>query len=159
MAQWLVGMPAETHLSLLAMVLGGGFDRVSPDLRICFAHGGGSFAYWLGRMDNAWHQRRDIVGTSEFPPSHYVGRFSVDTVVFDTRPLRLLIDTLGQDHVMLGSDYPYPLGEQVPGTVIRSAALTDEARTALLSTNAARFLGETTATATALTPAGVGGTA
>jgi len=159
MAQWLVGMPAETHLSLLAMVLGGGFDRVGPGLRICFAHGGGSFAYWLGRMDNAWHQRRDVVGTSEHPPSHYVGRFSVDTVVFDPRPLRLLIDTLGQDHVMLGSDYPYPLGEQVPGTVIRSAALTDQARTALLSANAARFLGEIDSVRTDLAPAGAGGTA
>ncbi len=57
MAQWLTGMPAETHLSLLAMVLGGVFDDLPSSLRICFAHGGGSFAFWLGRMDNAWHQR------------------------------------------------------------------------------------------------------
>jgi aminocarboxymuconate-semialdehyde decarboxylase len=50
MGQWLVGMPAETHLSLLAMILGGVFDRLPGSLRICFAHGGGSFAFWLGRV-------------------------------------------------------------------------------------------------------------
>ena len=59
MARWLTGMPAETHLSVLAMILGGAFDRVPESLRICFAHGGGSFAFWLGRADNAWHRRGD----------------------------------------------------------------------------------------------------
>ena len=76
MAQWLVGMPAETHLSILAMILGGVFDEVGNDLRICFAHGGGSFAFWLGRVENAWHRRRDVVGTSAQPPREYVGRFT-----------------------------------------------------------------------------------
>ena len=61
MARWLTGMPAETHLSILAMILGGVFDRVPETLRICFAHGGGSFPFWLGRADNAWHRRGDVV--------------------------------------------------------------------------------------------------
>jgi aminocarboxymuconate-semialdehyde decarboxylase len=68
MARWLVGMPGETHLSILSLILGGGFDRLPPHLRLCFAHGGGSFPYWVGRMDNAWHQRPDLIATSEFPP-------------------------------------------------------------------------------------------
>jgi aminocarboxymuconate-semialdehyde decarboxylase len=141
MAQWLTGMPAETHLSILAMVLGGVFDRVDPALRMCFAHGGGSFAMWLGRMDNAWHQRPDVIATSEHPPSHYVGRFSVDSVVFDERALRLLVDTLGHAQVMVGSDYPYPFGERPAGAVVRSATfLDDDARTAILTGNARRFL-------------------
>ena len=67
MAQWLIGMPAETHLSILAMILGGVFDQVDESLRICFAHGGGSFAFWLGRVENAWHKRRDVIGTSPVP--------------------------------------------------------------------------------------------
>ena len=87
MARWLTGMPAETHLSILAMILGGVFDQVDESLRICFAHGGGSFAFWLGRMDNAWRARNDIIGTSAEPPSHYVRRFYVDSVVFDERAL------------------------------------------------------------------------
>jgi aminocarboxymuconate-semialdehyde decarboxylase len=143
MVRWLAGMPAETHLSVLAMILGGVFDQVPASLRICFAHGGGSFPFWLGRADNAWHRRGDVVrGRSEQPPSHYVDRFSVDTVVFEPAALRLLVETMGAERVMLGSDYPYPLGERPVGQVVRSADfLTDRQRDLLLAGNAARFLG------------------
>lgn len=143
MAQWLTGMPAETHLSILALILGGVFDRVSPDLRLCFAHGGGSFAFWLGRVENAWHRRSDVVrGASEHPPSHYLDRFYVDSVVFDAPSLRLLVDVMGEDRVVLGSDYPYPLGERPVGQVVRKADfLTAEQREKIMSTNALRFLG------------------
>ncbi len=142
MAQWLVGMPAETHLSILAMILGGVFDQVGNDLRICFAHGGGSFAFWLGRVENAWQQRRAVVGTSARPPREYVDRFSVDSAVFDPSALRLLVDVLGAGRVMLGSDYPYPLGEANAGTLIRtSPLLTDPERDLLLAHNAAAYLG------------------
>ena len=142
MAQWLIGMPAETHLSLLALVLGGVFDRVGPELRICFAHGGGSFPFWIGRMDNAWHERHDVVGTSALPPSGYLDRFLVDSGVFDERALRLLVDTMGAERVLLGTDYPYPLGEQAAGSLIRGASfLTDAERDLLLGGNAVAFLG------------------
>jgi len=143
MAQWLVSMPQETHLSITAMILGGAFDRLPRSLRICFAHGGGSIAFALGRMDNAWRERPDVIGTSEHPPSHYVDRFSVDTVVFDHRTLRYLIDVMGADQVMLGSDYPYPLGERPAGSIVRdNALLTDSERDALLRRNALTFLGQ-----------------
>lgn len=142
MAQWLTAMPAETHLSILAMILGGVFDRVDQSLRICFAHGGGSFAFWLGRVENAWHRRHDVVGTSEHPPSRYLDRFSVDSVVFDQRALRLLVDTLGADRVMVGSDYPYPLGERPAGAVVRTSEHLDAVtRHKIYRGNAERFLG------------------
>lgn len=142
MARWLVGMPAETQLSIMAMVLGGVFDRLPSSLRICFAHGGGSFAFWLGRLENAWHRRHDVVGTSEHPPSHYLDRFSVDSVVFDERALRLLVETFGAERVLLGSDFPYPLGERPAGAMVRKAGfLSDAARAQLLGENAAAFLG------------------
>ena len=142
MAKWLVGMPAESHLSILAMILGGVFDRVDDRLRIGFAHGGGSFAFWLGRMENAWHRRNDIIGTSEYPPSHYLGRFYVDSVVFDDRALRLLVDTVGPERVMVGSDYPYPLGERPAGGVVRTSEFLDEeTRALILRGNAERFIG------------------
>jgi aminocarboxymuconate-semialdehyde decarboxylase len=142
MAQWLAGMPAETHLSLLAMILGGVYDRVPETLRICFAHGGGSFPFWLGRFENAWHQRQDVIGTSEYPPSHYVGRFSVDSVVFLPAALRVLVDTLGSGQIMVGSDFPYPLGERPVGSVVHRAGFLDEAqRAAILHDNARRWLG------------------
>lgn len=142
MAQWLVGMPAESHLSILAMILGGTFDRVDERLKIAFAHGGGSFAFWLGRMENAWHRRHDVIGTSEYPPSHYLGRFYVDSVVFDERALRLLVDTIGRDRVLVGSDYPYPLGERPVGEVVRKSEFLDSTTRSLITHgNAERFLG------------------
>ena len=142
MAQWLTGMPAETHLSILALILGGVFDRIGDSLRIAFAHGGGSFAFWLGRVENAWHERNDVVGTSKFPPSHYLGRFYVDSVVFDERALRLLVATIGPEKIMLGSDYPYPLGERKVGEVIRKSSFLDSTTRAMLTrSNAVRFLG------------------
>jgi aminocarboxymuconate-semialdehyde decarboxylase len=123
-------------------VRGGVFDDVSADLRICFAHGGGSFPFWLGRMDNAWHQRRDAVGTSALPPSAYTGRFSVDSVVFDPRALRLVVDTLGGESVMVGSDHPYALGERPAGAVVtRADFLDDVQRGAIMRGNAERYLG------------------
>lgn len=142
MARWLAGMPGETHLSILALILGGVFDEVPDTLRICFAHGGGSFPFWLGRADNAW-RRRDIVrGRSLRPPSHYTDRFYVDSVVFDPPALRLLIDMMGENRVLLGSDYPYPLGERPVGAVIdRSTFLTPEQRHRLRDANAREFLG------------------
>jgi aminocarboxymuconate-semialdehyde decarboxylase len=119
MQQWLVGMPAETHLSLLGLTLSGGFDNLPTNLRIAFAHGGGSFAFWLGRADNAWRNRHDVVGAnSAHPPSAYVDRFFVDSVVFTTPALELLIATLGTTAIVLGSDYPYPFGERPVGQVL-----------------------------------------
>ena len=141
MAQWLTGMPAETHLSILALILGGVFDRVPDTLRLCFAHGGGSFPFWVGRMDNAWHGRPDLIATSEHPPSYYLDRFSVDSVVFSEPALRLLVDTFGAGRVLLGSDYPYPLGERPAGKVVRDAAfLSEPDRAAVLGGNATEYL-------------------
>ena len=142
MMGWTVGMPAETHLGIVSMILGGAFDRLPRELRICFAHGGGSFAFLLGRLENAWHNRDIARGKSQHPPSHYCDRFSVDSAVFDAAALRLLVDTLGVDQVLLGSDYPYPLGEAEAGTLIRTSPyLTDDERAKLLAENAAAFLG------------------
>lgn len=121
MMAWTVGMPAETQLSMVAMILSGAFDRLPPSLRICFAHGGGSFAFLLGRMENAFANRDIARGNITKPPSHYLDRFSVDSAVFDPRALRLLIEVMGADHLMLGTDYPFPLGEQRMGALVRQA--------------------------------------
>ena len=142
MMGWTVSMPAETQLSIVAMILGGVFDRLPSDLRLCFAHGGGSFAFLLGRLENAWHNRDLARGKSRHPPSHYLDRFYVDSAVFDPRALRLLVDVMGEDRVMLGSDYPFPLGEQRVGRLIREMrGLSESARGKLLAGNAFRFLG------------------
>lgn len=141
MSAWTVGMPAETHLSIVTMVLGGAFDRLPESLRIAFAHGGGSFVALLGRLDNAWRRAPAARGVCALPPSEYTSRFAVDSAVFDPGTLRLLVDTMGAERVMLGSDYPYPLGEEVVGDVIRRAGFDATTVARLLGGNAADFAG------------------
>jgi len=141
MMPWTVGMPAETQLAVASMVLSGAFDRLPKSLRICFAHGGGSFAFLLGRMQNAWEHQPLARGAAEFPPMHYVDRFAVDSAVFDQRSLKLLVDVMGAERVMLGSDYPYPLGEEHIGDLIRHSSLSPQAKEKMLGGNAAEFFG------------------
>jgi aminocarboxymuconate-semialdehyde decarboxylase len=140
MMPWTVGMPAETQLSMVALILSGAFDRLPSTLRICFAHGGGSFAYLLGRLENAWHHHPVARGECEYPPSHYLNRFYTDSAVFDQRSLEFLVGTMGADQVMLGSDYPFPLGEERVGSLIRQSNLPQPTKTKLLSANAIKFL-------------------
>jgi aminocarboxymuconate-semialdehyde decarboxylase len=135
-------MPAETQLSILWLILSGAFERLPRSLKLCFAHGGGSFPYLIGRVDNAW-RNRDIV-REDCPrlPSSYVDRFYVDAAVFSGDALTFLVKTMGEERVMLGSDYPFPLGEQQVGNLIRShEALPAAVREKLLHANAARFFG------------------
>ncbi|MFQ6005674.1 MAG: amidohydrolase family protein [Woeseia sp.] len=142
MMAWTVGMPAETQLGIVSMILGGAFDRLPETFRICFAHGGGSFAFLLGRLENAWHRREIVRGESQHPPSHYIGRFYVDSAVFDTRALSFLVDVCGEEKVMLGSDYPFPLGEEFVGDLIRNGdTFGDDLKSSLLGRNAMTFLG------------------
>jgi aminocarboxymuconate-semialdehyde decarboxylase len=140
MMPWTVGMPAETQLSVVALILSGAFDRLPTNLRICFAHGGGSFAFLLGRMENAWKHHPVARGKCQFPPSHYLNRFSVDSAVFDEHALDFLVRTMGEDQVMLGSDYPFPLGEERVGQLIRGSKLSHDAKLKLLGRNALQFL-------------------
>lgn len=142
MLKWLVGMPAETHLAILSLILSGAFERLPKDLKLCFAHGGGNFAAQLGRVENAW-RRRDLVREDcPKPPSAYVERFSVDSAVFDETTLRFLVDVMGESRVLMGSDYPFPLGEIHPGKMIDDSELFDaDTKKALLFDNAARFFG------------------
>ncbi len=140
MLPWLVGMPAETHLGILSMMLSGAFEQIPTTLKLCFAHGGGAFAFLLGRADNAWHERDIVRANSPHPPSHYVNRFYTDGAVFDSRSLRLLTDVMGSERVMLGSDYPFPLGEAQIGGLIRNAEEFDtQERQQLLGGNAKIF--------------------
>src|SRR4029077_14540214 len=140
MMPWTVGMPAETQLGIVAMILGGAFDKLPANLRICFAHGGGSFAFLLGRLENAWHHHPVAHGECQHPPSYYVNRFYTDSAVFDQRTLQFLVEAMGADRVMLGSDYPFPSGEERVGSLIRQSNLPRDAKTKLLSGNANRFL-------------------
>ncbi|VWC02514.1 aminocarboxymuconate-semialdehyde decarboxylase [Burkholderia arboris] len=140
MLPWLVAMPAETQLSMVSLILSGAFERIPRSLKLCFAHGGGSFAFLLGRVQNAWEQRDIVREDCPHPPVSYLDRFHVDSAVFDRGALRLLVDTMGEDRVMLGSDYPFPLGEQQIGSLVEQhPGLSDTAKAKILGGNALRF--------------------
>jgi len=139
---WLVGMPAETSLAICSLLFGGVLARL-PALRIGFAHGGGAFPMSLGRIDQGWHARPDLcAGHIKEPPSAYLRRLFVDTLVHDPEVLRYLIRLFGADRVALGTDYPFPLGEDRPGALIAGMPDLDAAtREALLAGTALDFLG------------------
>ena len=141
---WLVGMPAETAVAICSVIFGGVLDRL-PALRIAFAHGGGAFAFTLGRIEQGYHKRPDLVAINDVErPRAYLDRLYFDSLVHDERALRYLIDTVGVGRIAFGSDYPFPLGEQPPGALIESMEdLSAAQRERLLSGTALEFLGLT----------------
>jgi aminocarboxymuconate-semialdehyde decarboxylase len=144
MLPWLVAMAAETQLSMLSLILSGAMERLPETLRIGFAHGGGNFAWGLGRADNAWKYRDIVRQDCPYPPSSYVRRFFCDSAVFDEHALEFLVRVMGDDRVMLGTDYPYPLGEQKMGSLVREThCLSCQQKSRILGENASRFFNRT----------------
>jgi len=138
---WLVGMPAETCLAICSAIFGGVLERL-PRLRICFAHGGGSFPGTIGRIEHGFNVRPDLCAVdNRVNPREYLGKFYVDSLVHDADALRYLLRLMGPKHIALGSDYPFPLGEATPGTLIESMNdLSPETKDQLLFRSAQTFL-------------------
>ncbi|MBE0644470.1 MAG: amidohydrolase [Bacteroidetes bacterium] len=139
---WLVGMPAETSLAVCSMIFGGVLERL-PKLRVNFAHGGGSFPATIGRIEHGFNVRPDLVAIDNaVNPRTYLGRFYLDSLVHDPVMLRYIVDLVGESRVTLGSDYPFPLGELQPGTLIESMdVFPDHVKRMLLGENAMEWLG------------------
>ena len=138
---WLVGMPAETSLAICSMIFGGVFAKF-PKLRVAFAHGGGSFPLTIGRIEHGFLARPDLCAVDNpVNPRDYLGHFYLDSLVHDTDALKYIVKLVGSKRVMLGSDYPFPLGEQVPGTLIEQANFSPAEKERLLSQNALEWLG------------------
>jgi aminocarboxymuconate-semialdehyde decarboxylase len=138
---WLVGMPTETSLAICHLIFSGVLHKL-PDLRIAFAHGGGSFPGTIGRIEKGFLARPDLCAKDNaINPRDYLGRFFIDSIVHDKSMFRHLINLVGEDKVLLGSDYPFPLGEEVPGTLIESLDLGDEIKSKIYIKNALNWLG------------------
>jgi aminocarboxymuconate-semialdehyde decarboxylase len=146
--KWLVGMPTETAVAIATLVFSGMFDRL-PRLRVCFAHGGGSLPAVLGRLEHGHATRPDLVAVDNTRrPSEYLkrgatpARFWVDSLTHDADALRRLITIMGSERVALGSDYPFPLGEEHPGAMVEAMGeLAQATREDLLFRAARGFLG------------------
>ncbi|NND93661.1 MAG: amidohydrolase [Flavobacteriales bacterium] len=133
---WLVGMPAETSLAICSMIFGGVFERL-PDLRVAFAHGGGSFPATIGRVQHGFDVRPDLCAIdNNVSPIEYLGRFWLDSLVHSKPMLDYIVDLVGVDKVTLGTDYPFPLGELEPAQLIKSMGF-DKAKTSMLLHGAA----------------------
>lgn len=138
---WLVGMPAEQSRAACSLIFGGVLEKL-PKLRVCLAHGGGSFPYTIGRIEHGFRMRPDLVATDNARnPREYFDRLFFDSCVHDPQALRYLIDVVGIDRVMLGTDYPFPLGEQSPGSGIAALALPEVQQQRLFNGTALDWLG------------------
>ncbi len=120
---WLVGMPAETSRAACSMIFGGVLEKL-PQLRVCFSHAGGSFLPTLGRIEHGYNCRPDLVAIhNNVNPRQYVGEFWVDSITHDPKLLEYILSMQGSKRVMLGSDYPFPLGDLEIGAFIEDMNL------------------------------------
>ncbi len=139
---WLVGMPAESSRAICSLLMGGVLDAF-PKLRFAFAHGGGSFAGTIGRIQHGFNVRPDLCQTrTQTRPVDLVHNLFFDSLVHDPAALRVLVDKFGAERVALGTDYPFPLGELDPGLLIESMPdMSVAQKERMLSGSALEFLG------------------
>lgn len=137
---WLVGMPAETALAISSMIFSGLLVKL-PKLRVAFAHGGGAFPATIGRIQHGFEVRPDLCAVdNNVPPRDHLGRFWIDALVHDPAMLTYVTDLLGADRVAMGTDYPFPLGELEPGSLVRGMPWDDAKKELLLSGAALQWM-------------------
>ena len=138
---WLLGMPAETSRAICSIIFGGVLEKY-PDLKIAFAHGGGTFPFTIGRIDHGYKVRPDLCAIDNAKlPSSYLKHFYVDSLVHDEKSMSFLLDKMGPEQIALGSDYPFPLGEFHPGKLIEEMDLSNSVKQRILAGTALEWLG------------------
>ena len=108
-----VGQPLEENIAFQHFVFGGVIDRY-PELKVLICHGGGYAPFYIGRLDHAWTHRPELRRLIGRPPSSYLKNFYYDTCVFRPDLITLLVTMVGADRVLLGSDYPFDMGDPNP---------------------------------------------
>ena len=138
---WLVGMPAESSLAICSMIFGGVFERL-PNLKVAFAHGGGSFPSTIGRIEHGFNVRPDLCAVDcQINPRDFLSQITLDSLVHDELTLKFLVDLMGADNIALGTDYPFPLGELEPGKLIQDSNFSNKTKQKLLHGAALNWLG------------------
>lgn len=137
-----VGQPLEEIIAANHMIFGGVLDR-HPELRVLIVHGGGYFPFYLGRMDHAWRARPELRRLTDASPSTYLRRMWYDTCVFDPEALARLVALAGADRVMMGSDWPFDMGDADPVGLVHAAVPDEGARAQVLGGTARDFFGLT----------------
>jgi aminocarboxymuconate-semialdehyde decarboxylase len=135
-----VGNPLETTVTAAHLIMTGTMER-HPGLRVLLAHGGGAILSLRGRLRHCHSFQPDARSKLGESPEDSLRRFLFDTVVHDPGLLRILVDTVGADRVVLGSDHPFDMGDLTPAATVRAAGLDPAGEAAVLGGNAARLLG------------------
>jgi aminocarboxymuconate-semialdehyde decarboxylase len=135
-----IGNPLDTAVAIHDLIFDGVLERY-PNLKILAVHGGGYAPAYMGRMDHAWGARSDSHGALPHPPTHYLRKFYFDTVVFSPQQLEYLVRTFGADRILMGTDYPFDMGEYDPVEHVLSVESFDDATVAAVAGgNAKRLL-------------------
>jgi aminocarboxymuconate-semialdehyde decarboxylase len=134
-----IGFTFDTSLAVARCIYDGFLDRY-PKLKLIAAHGGGALPYLVGRLDICWHNIPAAAAKTKQPPSVYMRRVYVDSVVFQQSVLNLAVEVCGPDNVLYGSDYPHTIGDMV-GCLARVDALPSETRDKVRGGNARRIFG------------------
>jgi aminocarboxymuconate-semialdehyde decarboxylase len=134
-----VGNPFETAITAAHMVMAGVMER-HPGLRVLLAHGGGALMAVRGRLRHAHSFQPQARSRLRESPDESIRRFYFDTLTHDEALLRALIDYAGPEHVLLGSDYPFDMGDARHVETVRALGLAPDVETAILAGNAERIL-------------------
>lgn len=132
--------PNEIAIACASMITGGVAAR-HPNLRIAFSHGGGTMSILLPRLVHAWNMVPKSKESLAESPAVTARRFYYDDVLFDPDSVKFLVSRFGASQVVVGTDYPFALGEQDPLGLLRKAGLDEKTVALITSTNAKRFLG------------------
>jgi len=135
----IIGNTTETAIAAAHLVFGGVLDAF-PSLEIILPHSGGVFPILVGRLDRAFQVRPECRHLPH-PPSHYLRRFTYDTVCHSDAVMKFLVDFVGTDRIVLGSDYCFDMGYERPVQALQAVtALPERERANILGRTAARLL-------------------
>jgi aminocarboxymuconate-semialdehyde decarboxylase len=135
-----IGNPLETTLALHYLIVDGVLER-HPNLKLLAVHGDGYLAAYSGRIDHAWGARADCRAGLPHPPTHYLKKVFIDSVVFTPHQLVGLVETFGADRVLIGTDYPFDMAESDPiGHVASVEAFDSTTIEAIAGGNARKLL-------------------
>ena len=136
-----IGNLADRAVTFASFVFGGVMDAC-PGLKVCLSHGGGYTCFGAGRMDRGWQVRSEARVNIQQPPSRYLDRFWYDCLTHSEDALRMLIDSVGIDRVVFGTDWPFDMAIDEPVSWVRSMTkLTDAEKDAILGGNIENLLG------------------
>lgn len=136
-----IGNPLDTTMALHWLIFDGVLER-HPNLKIIASHGGGYLPAYSGRIDHAWGARSDARGDLPHPPSTYLKKIYFDTIVFTPHQLEALVNLFGVGQILLGTDYPYDMGEYDPiGHIASVSSFSEADRAAIAGGNAKRLFG------------------